>query len=73
MNLLFPLLARSYVGVSCWLQDGLRLRLHDNSTQYESLQIYPDFIVIQAPNVRSGVGSRRYNRSATGHKWTIAH
>lgn len=28
------------------LQDGLRLRLHDNSTQYESLQIYPDFIVI---------------------------
>jgi hypothetical protein len=28
------------------LQDGLRLRLHDNSEQYESLQIYPDFIVI---------------------------
>ena len=27
-------------------QNGLQLRLHDNSTQYESLQIYPDFIVI---------------------------
>ena len=27
-------------------QNGLRLRLHDNSTQYESLQIYPEFIVI---------------------------
>ena len=27
-------------------QNGLRLRLHDNSTQYESLQIYPAFIVI---------------------------
>lgn len=28
------------------LQNGLQLRLHDNSTQYESLQIYPEFIVI---------------------------
>jgi hypothetical protein len=28
------------------LQDGMRLRLYDNSTQYESLQIYPQFIVI---------------------------
>lgn len=27
-------------------QNGLRLSLHDNSTQYESLQIYPEFIVI---------------------------
>jgi len=27
-------------------QSGLQLRLHDNSTQYESLQIYPDVIVI---------------------------
>lgn len=27
-------------------QNGLQLRLHDNSTQYESLQIYPEFIVI---------------------------
>lgn len=27
-------------------QNGLQLRLHDNSTRYESLQIYPDFIVI---------------------------
>jgi hypothetical protein len=28
------------------LHGGLRLRLHDNSTQYESLQIYPGFIII---------------------------
>lgn len=28
------------------LQGGLRLRLYDNSAKYESLQIYPDFIVI---------------------------
>ena len=28
------------------LQGGLRLRLHDNSSHYESVQIYPDFIVI---------------------------
>ena len=28
------------------LQDKLRLRLHDNSTQFESLQIYPEFIII---------------------------
>lgn len=27
-------------------QNGLQLRLHDNSTQYESLRIYPDLIVI---------------------------
>lgn len=27
-------------------QDGLRLQLHDNSTQFESLQIYPEFIVV---------------------------
>lgn len=27
-------------------RNGLQLRLHDNSTEYESLQIYPEFIVI---------------------------
>lgn len=27
-------------------QNKLQLRLHDNSTQYQSLQIYPEFIVI---------------------------
>jgi hypothetical protein len=27
-------------------QNGLRLRLHDNSTQFESLQIYPELIIV---------------------------
>ena len=47
INGMQPLLvAEAFALTDACVQAHMQLRLHDNSTQYESLQIYPDFIVI---------------------------